>query len=269
MEGQPKNRYLGADPENTFEIMGMMRSAYGKVRHGWGRLRFYASVNWVKTVYFNFRMFPFAIARKLPVFFFGRITFQKLSGRFVIDAPICTGMINFGKRFEKFSRSRGIAELDIEGTFVCKGYVLFGKDCFISVAPGATLEMGNKSGMGRTGKIICTDSITIGDNARFSFECQVMDSNFHQMIDTESGQKSPMSSPVNVGSYNFFGNRVSVMPGCVTPDYCTVASYSICAKDYSGLGKNVLIGGVPGKLIRENISRDWEGEPERIENWIS
>jgi len=245
--------------------MNTLRGLKGKVR----RLRFYASVNWTKTLYFNFRMFPYAVARKLPVYFFGGVKFQDLSGKVNIDAPVRTGMINFGKRFEKFSRSRGIAEISIEGLLVFKGYALFAKDYFISVSPGALLEIGHKSGMGRSGKIICTQHVSIGDNARFSFECQVMDSNFHQMIDTASGEKSSMSLPVTIGSYNFFGNRVSVMPGCVTPDYCTVASNSVCGKDYSALGEKILIGGVPAKLVRENVSRDWDGEPEHLENWIS
>ena len=31
-------------------------------------------------------------------------------------------------------------------------------------------------------------------------------------------------------------------------------------------GKNILIGGIPAKLLKTNISRDWEGERSRLEN---
>ena len=51
-----------------------------------------------------------------------------------------------------------------------------------------------------------------------------------------------------------------------TPNYCTIASNSLCNKDYSSFGENILIGGIPAKLLKENISRDWVGEQERLEN---
>jgi hypothetical protein len=53
-----------------------------------------------------------------------------------------------------------------------------------------------------------------------------------------------------------------------TPDYCTVASNSVCNKDYSTLGNNILIGGIPAKLLRENISRDWESEKALLDRWL-
>jgi hypothetical protein len=52
------------------------------------------------------------------------------------------------------------------------------------------------------------------------------------------------------------------MQKTITPDYCTVASNSLCNSDYTNFGSNILIGGLPSKLLKSNITRDWYGEQE-------
>ena len=224
-------------------------------------------VNWIKTIYFNFSKFPLKTAKKLPVFFYGKVSFQCINGEIIIEGPIMTGMIGFGKKFEKFSKSKGIAEICIAGKLIFKGYALFGKDYLIYIEENGCLEIGNFSGMGSDCKIACVNHITIGDNVRISYESQVMDSNFHQLIDLETGDKLPVSFPITIGNNNFFGNRSSVMAKTHTPDFCVISSNSLCNNDYRLLGSNILIGGIPAKLIRKNISRDWDNEKENLSIW--
>ncbi|HLN94158.1 MAG TPA: hypothetical protein VK183_00885 [Flavobacterium sp.] len=232
------------------------------------KLQWWWNVNWLKTVYFNFRMFPFSIARQLPVVFYGKVHFANLSGRFRINAPIRRAMIGFGQPYENITRSKGTAELFLAGEIIMSGHVQFGKDYFVYVAETARLEMGHMASLGGNGKIMCYRQIVFGDYARLGFESQVMDSNFHEMIDTESGSVYPMTQPIALGNYNYFGNRISVMPGTTTGDYCTVATMSLLNRDYSGLGRNILIGGIPARLLKENISRNWEGEQINLEKWL-
>ncbi len=233
------------------------------------RLKFYLSINWTKTLYFNFKKFPFSDAIKLPVYFYGKVTFQNIEGTVVIEAPIKRRMIGFGQQYESNTCSKGIAEIYLKGTVVFKGNVQFGKDCFIYVAKHANLEMGHMSSLGSNGKIICYDKIVLGSFARIGFESQIMDSNFHQMIDTLTREKFNITSPVIIGNYNYIGNRVSIMSKTKTPNYCTIGSSSLCNNDYANLGEHVLIAGVPAKLLRKNISRDWENEEAHLENSLT
>jgi acetyltransferase-like isoleucine patch superfamily enzyme len=76
--------------------------------------------------------------------------------------------------------------------------------------------------MASNAKLIAVESVILGDFARFGSESQIMDTNFHQMIDTTTGERYKVTQPVVIGSYNYIGNRVSVMPGSQTPNYCTV-----------------------------------------------
>ena len=57
------------------------------------------------------------------------------------------------------------------------------------------------------------------------------------------------------------------MPGTKTPENCVVASNTVVNKDYRNLGSNILIGGVPGKLIKRNYNRDWESEKEMLKKF--
>lgn len=241
-------------------------SMYDFLRSIYHRFRFYLKINWYKTLYFNFKMFPFSIAIKLPVYIYEWVKFNDLSGEIVIDAPIKRGMIGFGQPYEMTKRSLGIAEFEISGKVIFKGYFQSGKDLLLVVKKGAVCEFGNMSSIARMGKIICVQKITLGNFARLGSESQIIDTNFHIMVNTLTNEPYQLTMPVYVGNYNFISNRVTILQKTITPDYTTIASNTLCNKDYSKLGNNILIGGVPAKLLRENISRDWEGEREKLEN---
>ncbi|MDR7210061.1 transferase [Flavobacterium piscis] len=211
------------------------------------------------------KKFPFSIAKKLPIFFYGKVKFTSIKGEVRIEGVIKRGMIGFGQPYEMKTLHEGTAEISIEGKIVFKGHMQFGKDYFVFIKENGYCELGNMSSLGSNGKLICIEKIVLGEYCRIGSESQIMDTNFHQMIDTLTGQKFPLTMPINLGSYNYFGNRVSIMSKTKTPDYCTIASNSLCNSDYSKIGTNILIGGIPAKLIRENISRDWERERYALE----
>lgn len=234
-----------------------LKIIYRKLRY---KAQLYGSVNWAKTLYFNWKMFPWATARVLPVVFFGKVRFHKLTGKITINAPVKRGLMGFGQKFEKTKSSKGIAEFNLEGTLTLNGDVHMSKDVFFHVGPGAHAEFGHMSALGSDVKFICTDCIKVGDWSGIGYESQVIDTNSHPMKNTQTGEVYPQTAAIMVGSHNAVSNRVSIMPGARTPDFCVIASNSLCTKDYTSLGNNVLIGGVPAKLIRTDYARDWDFE---------
>lgn len=238
---------------------------YNLLRSIYHRFRFYLKINWYKTLYFNFKVFPFSIAKKLPVYIYEWVKFSDLSGEIVIDAPIKRGMIGFGQRFEKLTRSAGISEISIKGKLVIKGHVHIGKDVAIYIDKGASCEFGHMTCIGSRVKIICVKNIVLGTWARIGYESQLVDTNSHQMYDMLTNQRFAMTGKIWIGNYNSISNRVTFMANSQTPDYCVVASNSLCNKNYSSLGSYILLGGIPAKLLKENFSRDWDGEKENLE----
>jgi acetyltransferase-like isoleucine patch superfamily enzyme len=237
---------------------------YNKLRVAYYRFKFYNSVNWTKTLYFNFKKFPFSIAKKLPVFFYGKVHFQSISGDVKINGAIKTAMIGYGQKFETGVKSKGIAEISLYGKLTFNGYAHFGKDVILYIGKNASCEFGYMSCLGSDVKLVCTHQINIGDWSGIGYESQIIDTNSHPMINTETGELYPLSSPIHIGSHNAFSNRISVMAGTQTPDYCVIASNTLCNKDYTSLGSNILIGGIPAKLLKNNYSRDWENEKELL-----
>lgn len=236
------------------------------LRKAYRRLKIATRVNWPKTLYFNFKKFPFSIAKKLPVFFYGKVKFKSIEGEIIINAPIQTAMIAFGLSYEMNTKRLNIAEMAIYGNVVFNGYAQFGKDCFLFVAENAHCEFGDMTGLASRGQIMCSYQIIFDSYARLGDECRVTDTNFHQMINTVTRERYQKHGSVKIGKYNYIGSRTTIGKDTVTPDFCTVASNSLCNKDYTSLGTNIVIGGIPAKKLKENISRDWEGEKEMMKN---
>ena len=209
-------------------------------------------------------MFPYDTAKKLPVYFYGRIKFTSLKGTVHIDAPIKKGMIGFGQKFEKMTIAKGVAEINLQGELVFKGHAHFGKDCIISIDHGAYCEFGFMGCLGSDVKLFCTERIVIGSWTGIGYESQVIDTNSHPMKNTLTGEYYPLKGQIHLGDYNAISNRVSIMPNTRTPNNCVIASNSLCNKDYTSLGENVLIGGIPAKLIKNNYARDWNIEKELL-----
>ncbi|SFZ92699.1 Acetyltransferase (isoleucine patch superfamily) [Flaviramulus basaltis] len=237
-----------------------------KKKYRW--IKFQLSVNWIKTLYFNFKMFPFQIAAKLPVYFYGSVKFTSLNGNIIIEAPIKRSMVGFGQQFELATRSKRTAEINLNGDLKIKGHVHIGKDYMIYIGVNAFCEFGHMVCLGSDVKLFCTNKIVLNNWARIGYQSQVLDTNFHNMFNIVTKERYPLSSPITIGSYNSIANRNTIMQNTKTPDYCVVASNSLLNKDYTLLGNNILLAGVPARLVRENFSRDWEGEKVSIEKFL-
>ena len=96
-------------------MISLFKIIYRKSSGFYHKMKFYYTVNWTKTLYFNFKKFPFNVAKKLPVFFYGKIYFQCIKGEIVINGPIKTAMIGYGQHFETAVKSKGIAEFSLHG----------------------------------------------------------------------------------------------------------------------------------------------------------
>lgn len=216
------------------------------------------SHNWLAIIYFNFRMLPFKQAVKLPFDFYYKIRFEKLSGKIILQyKDLHRGMIKFGGRgSEMFERSTTI--IDLKGQVFFNGIVEFGHGSLLRIEENGTIIFGNNVRIGAKSKIFCEDQIEFKDELDFSWECQIFDTNFHNIKNTLTNDLVTKTAPISIGAYNWFGNRVSVMKGTKTPDHFIVASNSLCNKDYSNYPEYSVFGGTPVKQIGSNQKRIFE-----------
>lgn len=215
--------------------------------------------NWIAILYFNFRKLPFKQAIKLPFDFYHKVRFENIQGNIIIkNGNIHRAMIKIGGRgSEMFPHLPAI--IDIKGTLVFNGTTEIGNGCLLRVENNGKLTFGNRVRIGANSKIICEDKITFGNEIGISWESQVFDTNFHYTKDINSGNIFPKTAPIVIGSYNWFGNRVNIMKGTITPNNTIAASNSLLNKDYTYIPAYSVLAGTPAKLVKSGIKRMFEG----------
>lgn len=225
-------------------------------------------INWVKTVYLNFKMLPLSQAKHLPIVIFGRCKLVDLSGNLVLEGTSKFGRVGIGQKYQLFKVQRGVYEMHIAGTLTFKGRFQFGIDSSLFVGKNAHCILGDMASLGANSELICTKKVVFGDFCRIGTQAYISDSNFHQMKDTITNVLSPKNNEIHLGSHNFISTRVTILGKTRTPSFCTIASNTLLTKDYLSEGVEILLAGIPAVVVRRNVRRDWEGEKEGLEKFL-
>lgn len=225
--------------------------------------------NIIKTLYFNFKMFPFKTAIKLPVWFYGKVKFDNLKGKIIFNCPVRKRLVNIGKYFD-FYGHRYISSINLMygSVWEINGLFIAGEGIVMNI--GGKLSTGRASVLGTGGKISCNREIIIGNGTAVTGGCQVFDSNFHYIQNLETGEIKNMSQAIKLGSSCWIGNQCTISKGTVLPDFTIVCSNSLVNKDFSQYqGENILIGGSPAKYISRGIRRICDANDElKLHNYF-
>ena len=161
----------------------------------------------------------------------------KVNNRFEINKHWDEISQKKNKMVSKLQVSDGaILEVD---DFVCYS------GCRISIRKGARLTMGSGY-MNYDCVITCANSITIGDDVGISERVIIRDTNDHEII--REGYR--ISAPVVIGNHVWIGVGAIILSGVTIGDGSVIAAGAVVNKD---VPSNTLVGGVPAKIIRENI----------------
>lgn len=231
-------------------------------------IRILLQINWIKTICINFKMLPFSAAKKLPIVIFGKCAFVNLKGKIILEGSATFGRIGIGQRYQMFVKEKGISELHISGELRFEGRAQMGTDFRLNIGKNAVCKLGDMVSIGNDSTLICSKKVFFGEFCQTGTEIFITDSNFHNMKNTATGKVYPKSFEICIGNYNFIGTRVSIMGKTKTADYTTIASCSLVNKDYTAFGENNILGGIPAKVVKNNITRDWESERTALENYM-
>lgn len=130
------------------------------------------------------------------------------------------------------------SELVLNGSFT-----MFARN-YIEVLPGAVLTLG--SGFTNNGcRITCKKAITIGHHVAIGDEVVIRDYDGHDIVGNDSS-----SSQIVIGNHVWIGERSTILKGVTIGDGAVVACNAVVTKDVPA---NCMVGGVPAKIIKENI----------------
>lgn len=226
-----------------------------------GKFKDVIKSNIIKTIYFNFKMLPLRQAIRLPVVFYGRVSFRSLKGKVSIKGGVSTGMIKVGIKDQYVDSSVPESIWAIHGLLTFTGALKMARGSYILVAKNAELTLGtNNSFYGSNLKILCFQKISIGDCARIAWDCQLYDSSFHYLeLLNHNNEIKPLPKPVIIGDRVWIGNRSTVSKGSVIPNDTIVASSSLVNKDFSSLEPYSMIAGAPAVFKAAGLKRVWGG----------
>ena len=209
------------------------------------------------SIYINFHYLTFKKAYRLPILVY-KPKFVHLGGKINIEGDIKYGMIRLGFPCVSIYPNTGIM-LENRGTINFKGKCFIGNNSAISLGKQGFLNLGANIIATTSCKIVCYDSIEIGDRTSIGWDCIFMDTDFHKLTKLCGGY-SKGYAPIKIGTDNWFGNSCRVLKRTITPNFCTVSAGTILKSainvpEYSVIGMNNKIE-VLASDVWKNINDD-------------
>lgn len=137
--------------------------------------------------------------------------------------------------------------------------VILKKGAFVSGAElwvednNCLLEIGENTFVGHHSHLACTENgseLIIGKESMISSYVQMRTGDSHSIIDNK-GNRINYAKSINISDHCWIGEGAKILKGVMLGKDTVVSTGAIVTKS---TGPNVLIGGIPAKIIKENIS---------------
>lgn len=206
----------------------------------------------IKTLYFNFKYLPFKDALKLPIFISSNVYLLETKGEIILNCPIKTGTIQIGfGKIGIFDRKRSRSIWQVSGKVIFNGIANIGHGSKISINNDAVLELGNNFTITAETEIVAQKHIKIGNDVLMSWNCLVMDTDFHKIYNKNNiCINSPQ--PIIIGDKVWIGCRTVILKGSNIADNSIIGANSLVNKDISS--QSGIFGGNPIKFIKEDVN---------------
>lgn len=139
---------------------------------------------------------------------------------------------------------KGVRIMKRDGSISVGNKVLLHRYVKLS-AYGGKIDIGNNTYIGDRTEIHSGESITIGNNVNISWDCNILDRDYHGFESEKEITKS-----VTICDNVWIGCRSIILKGVTIGEGSVVAAGSVVTKD---VPPKCLVGGNPAKVIKENV----------------
>lgn len=211
-------------------------------------------INWVKTIYINFKLLDLLTAIKLPIFMYKHCQY---SGSGVVKLQINNihpGIIKLGVNVEPSCISNVGVLIINNGKIIIEGSGIIGNGSSIIVNKDATIIFGRNFSMTGDLKIHCCKHICIGNNFSCSWDVSISDTDIHEYINYDTNELLDNSKKITIGDNVWCCQKSMICKGSVIPSWTTIAAFSLVNKKYS-ISEYCIIGGIPARYLGKKIKR--------------
>ena len=207
-----------------------------------------------RSFWYNLRLLPWRQARRLPILISNRTVIESISGEIDITATsLRTGMVKVGfTTFQGSDYYRDRTRLNIRGKMVIGGDCSLGAGSSVEVAEGAVLTIGPMFNLGPRSLVICHKDITFGTFDRISWDCTLMDTDQHPLVDIDGQRVNPDRSIV-FGDNVWMGCHTIVAKGVSLADNTTVAAGARLAGRHDE--PMTVLAGNPATIVKRGVKR--------------
>jgi len=172
--------------------------------------------------------------------------YLKNQGKIIVRGKLFLG--TFTNRVALNPSGKGVLRIYKGGKFTIDGVVRIARDVKVYIA--GDLHISSDTYINPNSLIFCRTKITIGSGCAISWNCEIVDDDMHEIISLKGFNKA---APIIIGNRVWIGSNCKILKGVTIGDNSIIAAGSIVTKN---VPPNTLYGGVPAKLIKENI--DWK-----------
>lgn len=204
-----------------------------------------------RTIWFNLRYLPFSQAIRLPIWIANNVRIKRLHRHSLKLTNPSLGLIRIGYHeadaVDCYS-THTIFDVEKGGTIHFMSDAHIGQGAIFCVKKTGLLTLGSNFAISGTTSIICANNISIGTDVQFSWNSLVMDTDAHHIYD-KAGHKLSNISSVKIGDKVWIGANTTILKGAAIGSNSIIASNSLVNREFNE--NNIIIGGIPGKKIKE------------------
>ena len=204
------------------------------------------------------RLFREGLQKLFPYYYWSHLHFKKPAVFKIYPQSIISispssnfeisqgGYFSVNNSWFKGNKRRYISEfrLDDYSTLVCHGEFQLYQGASIYVAPNARLVLKGRSYINTNSTLNCFQSIEIGNG------CGIADNVFISDSDNHSIDGKKITAQIIIKDHVWIGKNAIILKGVTIGEGAAVAAGAVVTKDVPAY---CLVGGVPAKVIKENI----------------
>ena len=150
-------------------------------------------------------------------------------------------------RLTASTRDLGVLRINPQGKFSTGKNVRISPGCRLDIT--GQLTIGDNTYINPRTIICATNKIEIGSDCAISWDCLILDGDLHTIV-VENTQRVN-NSPIIIGNNVWIGAKCTILKGVQIGNGAIIAAGSVVA---SNVPDNTIVGGVPAKIIMDNVS---------------